>query len=131
MKLVAATGQARHDGADRNAGDVGDFLIGKPFQFPQSDRFAKFHRLACEVRIVSERFAPRSWRSATHGSGVADVPALLLLQSGTEETTEPSVLKIAMSFSFRPLGTIDLSMRNTSTSGEAAVAVVGAVMSAS
>src|SRR4249920_2862827 len=44
LKLAASTGEARHDSADWNAGDIGNLLVRYAFEFAKRDRFPKFRK---------------------------------------------------------------------------------------
>src|SRR6185437_4507906 len=53
LQLPSRTGEPRHDRADRHRGDFGDFLVRKPFQLAQHERFAKLPVAALPARRVT------------------------------------------------------------------------------
>ena len=80
----------------------------------------KFQLLAVEVRIVNSKSSPTAARLETQGSGTA------VLEPGQFSTWTP-FLNSWMVFSVSP-GTIDWSMRNTSTNGFVAESPVMSVV---
>ncbi len=51
LKALAGSGETRHDGADGDAGDMGDLLIGEFFELTQDDHFAEFGRQGFEAAL--------------------------------------------------------------------------------
>src|SRR4029077_10921412 len=55
LKLPSRTRQTRHDGSDRNTGDVRNFFVRHSFQFAQGNGFPEFWRqlLDCSAYFLS------------------------------------------------------------------------------
>src|SRR5262245_2425993 len=95
LQLPAGACQSRHDGAQRNACDLGDLAVRQSFELVQNEHLAELRRQALDTRAQLCEVVFLPLELSEFGGRVVDAVYLVVEGSGRFGSAGPSQLRVA------------------------------------